>query len=82
MDGHKRYKDDAEHGDLVIKMFDYIERANILQAMMPWCVSSHPDIGLANPDFPDDGWYINRGGQRVARAVVGRMKEAKRQRGQ
>jgi len=82
MDGHKRYKDDAEHGDLVIKMFDYIEKANVLQAMMPWCVSSHPDIGLANPDFPDDGWYINRGGQRVARSVVDRMKRTKQQRGQ
>jgi hypothetical protein len=79
MEGHQRYRDDEEHGNLMLKMFDYLETANIMQAMMPWTLSVSNQIGLNNPDYQGDGWYVDRGGLQ-ARAVVNKLKARRAQR--
>ncbi len=80
MEGHQRLPSDEAHGDLVLKMFDWLEENSPLQAMMPWTLAVADEIGLNNPDFPADGWYYNKGGLK-ARAVVNKLKAAKAQRG-
>jgi hypothetical protein len=82
MGGHERLKDDDTHAALMVKMFDWLEANSPLQAMMPWCLAIHDDIGLNNPDFPGDGWYLQRDGRLTARTVVARMKQTKRERPQ
>ncbi len=82
MGGHERLKDDDTHAALMVKMFDWLEANSPLQAMMPWCLAIHDDIGLNNPDFPGDGWYLQRDGRLTARSVVGKMKQARRERPQ
>jgi hypothetical protein len=79
MGGHKRYESDDAHAQLTVQMFDYLEKANVLQAMMPWTLAVCDEIGLNNRDFPGDGWYYNSGGLK-SRSVVARLKSVHSQR--
>ncbi|HLB48687.1 MAG TPA: hypothetical protein VJL59_16895 [Anaerolineales bacterium] len=75
MGGHQTLPNDEVHGDLVLKMFDWLEENSPLQAMMPWTLAVADEIGLNNPDFPADGWYYDQGGLK-ARPVVSKLKAA------
>jgi hypothetical protein len=79
MGGHQPLPNDEVHGDLVLKMFDWLEENSPLQAMMPWTLAVADEIGLNNPDFPADGWYYDEGGLK-ARPVVSKLKAAHAQR--
>jgi hypothetical protein len=80
MGGHETYASDDVQVDLMVKMFDYLEQANLLQAMMPWTLAVCDEIGLNNRDYPGDGWYYSEGGLK-ARSVVNKLKAVKAQRG-
>ncbi|HKZ68747.1 MAG TPA: hypothetical protein VJ020_01625, partial [Anaerolineales bacterium] len=80
MDNHIRLESDDAHANLVLKMFDWLDENSPLQAMMPWTLAVCDEIGLNNKDFPADGWYMNQGMGLKARAVVKKMKDAKKQR--
>lgn len=80
MRGHIRLKGDREHAEKMIEMFDYIETRTMLTAMMPWCIAVDERIGHKPPEYIHDGWFLERGGQFVARDVVATLKQVYRQR--
>lgn len=79
MGGHKTYASDDVQADLMVEMFDYLEKSNLVQGMMPWTLAVCDEIGLNNKDFPGDGWYYNNG-KLTARSVVGKLKTVHAQR--
>ncbi len=80
MGGHERLPNDDAHASLTLKMYDWLEMNSPLQAMMPWCLAVHDDIGLNNRDYPGDGWYLQRDGRLTARSVIGRLKGVRNER--
>lgn len=75
MNNRPRLSGDGEHARKTLEMFDYIETSTPLMAMMPWCIAVDSRIGHRPEEYVHDGWYVERGGQLVAREVVRALKQ-------